>query len=135
MIYLWVNKTPVFGDHIRVNRGLYSHHGIYASDDCVIHFAPPNNTGDIDPSLARVIVTDLKSFLNGGMLEVRTFKQEELSIKRTPQDIVNYAFSRVGEGGYNLISNNCEHFANDCLFGKKKSNQVDSILSFVFGGK
>ena len=57
------------------------------------------------------------------------------SDERTPQDVVNYAFSRVGEGGYNIISNNCEHFANDCLFGKKKSNQVDSILSFVFGGK
>ena len=69
------------------------------------------------------------------LLEVRVFNQEELKTKRSPQDIVNYAFSRIGEKGYNLVSNNCEHFANDCLFGKKKSNQVDSVLSFLFGGQ
>ena len=132
---MWEIKRPIFGDHIRVKRGLYSHHGIYASDDCVIHFAPPENTDVIDPSKARVIVTDLKTFLNGGVLEVRSFNQEELRLKRNPQDIINYAFSLVGEGGYNLISNNCEHFANDCLFGKKKSSQVDSVLAFVLGGK
>ena len=107
---MWEIKKPIFGDHIRVKRALYSHHGIYASED-------------------------LKTFLNGGVLEVRSFNQEELRLKRHPQDIINYAFSRVGEGGYNLISNNCEHFANDCLFGKKKSSQVDSVLAFVLGGK
>ena len=36
---MWEVKKPVYGDQIRVNRGLYAHHGIYASDDCVIHFA------------------------------------------------------------------------------------------------
>ena len=101
----------------------------------MIHFAPPVNTGVIDPDSARIIVTSLKDFLNGGLMEVRCFNLEELKHKRSPQDIVNYAFSRVGEGGYNIISNNCEHFANDCLFGKKKRNQVDSILSFVLGGR
>ena len=131
---MWETKNPIFGDHIRVNRGLYSHHGIYASNDCVIHFAPPNNTGEIDHANAQVVVTNLTDFLNGGILEVRVFTDEELKVKRTPQDIVNYAFSRMGEKGYNIISNNCEHFANECLFGKKKSNQVDSILSFLFGG-
>ena len=132
---MWEVKNPVFGDHIRVNRGLYSHHVIYANDDCVIHFAPPNNTGEIDPANALVVMTNLADFLNGGLLEVRTFSLEETKQKRSPQDIINYAFSRVGEGGYNIISNNCEHFANDCLFGKKKSNQVDSVLSFVLGGR
>lgn len=135
MILMWEVKKPVFGDHIKVSRGLYSHHGIYASDDCVIHFAPPVNTGAIDPESARIIVTNLSDFLNGGLLEVRSFSLEETKQKRSPQDIINYAFSRVGEGGYNIISNNCEHFANDCLFGKKKSNQVDSVLSFVLGGR
>jgi len=34
----WAYKTPVRGDHIRVNRGMYNHHGIYITDDEVIHF-------------------------------------------------------------------------------------------------
>ena len=132
---MWTIKNPTLGDHIRVNRGLYSHHGIYITDDCVIHFAPPNSTGTIDPSSAMVVNTNLEAFLNGGLLEVRIFNEEELKTKRNPQDIVNYAFSRIGDKGYNIISNNCEHFVNECLFGVKKSNQVDSILSFLFGGK
>ena len=132
---MWEIKNPTFGDHIKVNRGLYSHHGIYANDDCVIHFAPPSNTGVIDPASAEVVMTTLADFLNGGLLEVRVFNDEELKTKRSPQDIINFAFSRIGDKGYNIISNNCEHFANECLFGVKKSNQVDSILSFLFGGK
>ena len=132
---MWEVKKPIFGDHIKVNRGLYSHHGIYVSDDYVIHFAPPMNLGVIDAASAKIIITNLKDFLNGGLLEVRIFSFDELKQKRNPQDVVNYAFSKVGEGGYNIISNNCEHFANECLFGKKKSNQVDSVLSFVLGGK
>ena len=89
---MWEVKKPIFGDHIKVSRGLYSHHGIYASDDCVIHFAPPVNTGAIDPESARIIVTNLSDFLNGGLLEVRSFSLEETKQKRSPQDIVNYAF-------------------------------------------
>ena len=35
---IWIEKRPAMGDHIRVNRGLYCHHGIYVSDNEVIHF-------------------------------------------------------------------------------------------------
>ena len=37
---IWVQKNPVMGDHIRVKRmhGIYTHHGIYVSDNEVIHF-------------------------------------------------------------------------------------------------
>lgn len=30
---VWIEKKPAMGDYIRVNRGLYCHHGIYVSDD------------------------------------------------------------------------------------------------------
>ena len=44
----WVQKQPQKGDHIRVMRigGLYAHHGVYVSDDEVIHF-----TGQDDDSI------------------------------------------------------------------------------------
>lgn len=131
---MWVQKKPSFGDQIRVNRGFYSHHGIYASDDCVIHFAPPGNTDHLDPSAAKIIQTSLEEFLKGGILEVRSYSEEELKMKRIPKDIVNCAFSHLGEGGYDLVSNNCEHFSNLCAFGTKTSNQVNQVLSFLFGG-
>lgn len=123
----WERKRPEFGDQIRVNRGFYYHHGIYVDDNNVIQFGSIN--GELDSSKARVIVTTLQDFLkNATYLEVRTFQEEELSKKRSPSDVVNYAFMQLGRGGYNIISNNCEHFANECLFGTKESEQVNEIF-------
>ena len=126
----WINKKPTFGDHIRVSRGLYSHHGIYASDDCIIHFASNEVGHETDPEYASICITDLASFQKEGSIEVREFSQEELLVKRSPQDTINYAFTKLGEKGYDLINNNCEHFANLCLFDKKVSSQVDNIKDF-----
>ena len=33
---MWKLKNPNYGDHIRVDRGMYFHHGIYESDDVVV---------------------------------------------------------------------------------------------------
>ena len=133
---MWKEIKPSFGDHIRVCIGLYYHHGIYASDECVIHYASAEQTNRIDPSEAKIIITDLNRFLMGGNLEVRIFDLEESKNKRTPSEIINYALLQVGmrKGAYNLISNNCEHFANECVFGKAVSNQVEDVFSMFLGG-
>lgn len=134
----FIEKKPVYGDHIRVNRGLYSHHGIYIDDDHVCQFASTANGHETDPNYASVCLTTLDDFLKGGVLEVREYTDLELKEKREPQEIVNAALSRLGEKGYDLINNNCEHFANECVFGYKKSEQIDnvmSVLSSIFGGK
>lgn len=127
----WESKKPSFGDHIRVNRGLYSHHGIYASDDCVIHFASLVPGHETDPEMASICISSLEQFSKGDVVEVACYNEEENKQKRAPQDIVNYAFTKLGEKGYNLISNNCEHFANECVFGKKISQQVSDVSSFI----
>ena len=89
----------------------------------------------LDPSKARVINTPLNEFLKGGVLEVRVYTDEELKRKRSPKAIVAEALAHLGEGGYNIISNNCEHFSNLCAFGKKESNQVEAVFSLLFGGR
>lgn len=131
---MWEKKEAKYGDQIRVHRGFYTHHGIYASKNSVYHFAPPGNTDSLDPSAARIIETSLDEFLKGGELEVRIYTEEELKNKRQPKDIIACARSHLGEGGYDLISNNCEHFSNLCTFGKSQSNQVEAVLSLLFGG-
>ena len=35
---------------------------------------------------------------------------------------------RLGEQDYNLLFNNCEHFATWCKTGRHRSGQVDSVL-------
>lgn len=132
---MWKRIDPTFGNQIRVNRGFYYHHGIYASDDCVIHFAPPGNAKSLDPKAAKIITTTLEEFLCGGVLEVRCYNDDEKMIIRKPSEIVNFALMHLGEGGYDIVNNNCEHFSNLCAFGEKKSSQVDNVLSFILGGK
>jgi hypothetical protein len=40
--------------------------------------------------------------------------------------------SRVGENRYRLLTNNCEHFCNWCLWGKSYSEQVRCFITHPF---
>ena len=129
---IWVCKCPSYGDHIRVNRGLYYHHGIYKSDYEVYSFQSPTGA-ETSPETAIVLKTTLIDFLKNGYLEVREYSDEELKAKRSGEEICKYAEEHLGEGNYNLIYNNCEHFANRCVFGKSSSNQVDDAMKILRG--
>lgn len=126
----WVRKKPVKADHIRVMRigGLYAHHGIYVSDDEVIHFTGKDDDSILDWSKCEVIKTDLATFLKGGTVEVKEYTNEEFQDLYSPDQIVIYARSCIGDKGYNLALNNCEHFANVCTLGRFRSQQVERVL-------
>lgn len=129
---VWSFKNPKRGDHIRVCRmnGVYYHHGVYVSDAEVIHFTGDDDDSVLDWSKAHVIKTSLARFLNGGKVEVKEYNDSELQDLYPVEGIVNYARSCLGDGGYNLIFNNCEHFANSCTLGRFRSRQIEN----VFGG-
>lgn len=131
---MWKKIKPEYGSQIRVNRGLYYHHGIYEDDDHVYQFASPTGS-EVSPENALIISTTLDVFLKGGELEVRVYSSDELKSKRSPIEIVSYAKSKLGSGlgTYDLINNNCEHFSNMCAFGVSKSNQVDDIMNLFRG--
>lgn len=38
------------------------------------------------------------------------------------------AFSRLGEDKYDLVANNCEHFANWCCTGETVSEQMEEAV-------
>ena len=122
-------KSPKKGDHIRVKRQLYYHHGIYVSDTEVIHFSGRNSDGILDWENCEIIVTTLSEFLNGGRLEVRRYLKCEKCKINDEDYIVQKAKSYIGKKGYNLFTNNCEHFANYCTMDKRVSEQVDKLVS------
>lgn len=128
---IWVQKTPQKGDHIRVQRmnGVYAHHGIYVSDEEVIHFTGKDDDSILDWSKPEVIQTDLAYFLKGGTLEVKEYTDEEFADLYSPEQIVTYARACLGDKGYNLIFNNCEHFANVCTLGRFRSHQVEKVFT------
>lgn len=126
----WKDIQPKRGDHIRVQRsGIYAHHGVYISDDEVIHFTGADDDSVLDWSKCEVICTDLAQFLLGGTVEVKIYTDDELNDLYPVEHIVNYARACLGDKGYNLAFNNCEHFANVCTLGRFRSRQVERVLS------
>ena len=47
------------------------------------------------------------------------------------EDTIRRAMERLGEEEYNLITNNCEHFAMWCKTGESVSCQVNQIVRFA----
>ncbi len=123
----WDYTEPFPGAQIRAARPSYYHHGIYIGDDTVIHFGEGNSETDLQNADANTVhMSSLSEFLNGAFPEVRSYSFKEKLILRKSSDIIAEAKKMLGSGGYNLITNNCEHFSNYCAFGVKysKSDKV-----------
>ena len=117
------NQNLTIGSHIKVSRGFYTHHGIYCGDEQVVHysgFAQAFNKGGID-------LTSLDAFL-GDATDFQIVNYPSYEVQYIGQEVVNRAYSRIGEDDYNLIFNNCEGFACWCITGKNKSEQVNSVM-------
>lgn len=116
----WCDDEPQFGDIIRTKVSFYYHYGIFVSEDEVVQFGLPTDVSRPADEV-RVLSTDVYTFLNGGTLEVGTPEREEKRNMRTPSETVALAKSRIGEGGYDILHNNCEHFVTECAFGQRSS--------------
>lgn len=46
----------------------------------------------------------------------------------SPEETVKRAYERINENKYNLLTNNCEHFAIWCKTGISESHQVEELL-------
>jgi hypothetical protein len=110
------------GDHIKVHRPAYWHHGIDIGDQTVIHF-----TGEISQKAdAEIKRTSLKEFLDRGKLTV-----VEYAKCFEPDEVIRRAFSCIGDREYNLLLNNCEHFACWCKTGNFRSEQARDTTTTV----
>jgi hypothetical protein len=118
-------RTPKKGDVIWAV-GFPFHCGIYESDDSVIHFAPAN--GSKTKKNAVIHRSTLTEFAKSSPVIVIEFSPEKCL---PPEESIRRAYSRLGENAYNLVLNNCEHFAIWCKIGEHRSLQVDLVKEIV----
>jgi hypothetical protein len=135
------------GDHLLVKRKrlffTYYHHGIYVGDDKVIHLTGPRKKDAkvIESSLEEFlnggqkeiweyvtfieILRNLHRDMQSGigqphwilpLLDEERIIEIENRIKDN-NNTVSVAYKYLGRRGYNLFSNNCEHFAVFCKTG------------------
>ena len=105
----------VAGDHLQVPRqhGLFNHHGIDLGDGTVAHYLEGRE----------ILRSSIEDFSAGEIFSIVIHKDASsngLTLRR--------AMSRLGEQRYNLLFNNCEHFANWCKTGRHRSNQMEDWL-------
>lgn len=119
----WTEREPKYGDIVRTKVKFYYHYGIFVSEDRVLQFGLPDNVSRPAEEV-KVLATDVYTFLHGGALEVGVPDRQERKKLRKAKEIVALAEGRIGEGGYDILRNNCEHFVNECAFGERRSSMV-----------
>jgi hypothetical protein len=118
-----VDVEPPPGSWLVTPRRWYTHHGIYAGNGRVVHYAGLSRSwwrrGPVE-------VVSPADFCGG----------KSLWIKRAPADghmgqlAVQRALSRLGENRYRVMTNNCEHFCAWCLDGESRSAQIERWLAW-----
>jgi len=118
---LVANEEPLLGSHIVTPRRGYLHHGIYVGGGKIVHYA-----GLVHGLRRRPVEeTTLDRFARGRTVWVRSDRPPIFSSR----EVIRRARSRMGEDGYRLLTNNCEHFCKWCLHGEHRSYQVDAWLA------
>ncbi|MDA1205315.1 MAG: lecithin retinol acyltransferase family protein [Cyanobacteria bacterium] len=110
--------------HLQVPRqhGLFLHHGIDLGDGSVAHYLEGRE----------ILRSPLAEFSRGEPVCEVPYPAASCS----PVGVtLRRAMGRLGEQNYNLLFNNCEHFAHWCKTGRHRSAQVESWLpAAVFSG-
>jgi hypothetical protein len=116
------------GDVIFARRMVYRHYGIYAGRKKVIHYAKKEI--NVRPKTA-IEETSIAEFSKGDPVYVIKFSKKA-DFLYSPGKTLKRAKSRIGMTDYNLVFNNCEHFAYWCKTGKHESSQVKDVCEQLF---
>jgi hypothetical protein len=103
-------------DHLQVPRqhGLFNHHGIDLGDGSVAHYLEGRE----------ILRSPTAEFSRGEPVSVVSYSEP-----CSPTGVtLRRAMGRLGEQNYNLLFNNCEHFAHWCKTGRHRSSQVENWL-------
>ena len=104
-------------DHLQAPRrhGLFLHHGIDLGDGTVAHYLEGRE----------ILRSPRQEFSRGEAISTVPYPEGECS---PAGETLRRAMSRIGEQRYNLLFNNCEHFAHWCKTGRHRSAQVEGWL-------
>jgi hypothetical protein len=100
-------------------QGVYEHHGIDCGDGSVIHLRKRTET---------IERTSFATFVNRAKSKVYV---RHYPVCFIPDVVVQRAESRLGQSNYNLLFNNCEHFATWCKTGVSDSQQVRDFVPVI----
>ncbi len=127
----WWQSECKFGDMIRISFGNFYHYGIFISEEEVIQFGLPPFEGLLNRKFEdiEVCVTDVDTFSGGRVIEVASIEKSDKKKRIPPKKTVQRARESIGKRGYDILHNNCEHFARYCYLGEKRCEVTESVVS------
>ena len=139
------------GDIIGVSRkGIYEHYAIYIGNGRVIHYCGRGNDFEGTVSIheaplsefmkesdsffvvwfdkgRRIKLQNRTTFVLGSWADIYDNTNDEYKLF-SAEKTIERAKSRIGETSYNIVANNCEHFAMWCKTGESVSTQVNKFF-------
>lgn len=142
-----VIQSARIGDQLEFHRGVYSHWAVYVGNEEVIHLAGinsfdsactfnPKHTFTIGGKIfikAEVKRESVWKVIHGSKVKINNDKDKSCRPFR-PHEIVRKAMGMIGDIGYNVFWQNCEHFAAFCRYGVAWSKQADNALTAIVVG-
>jgi hypothetical protein len=126
-LFKTTNKTIFFiselteGDHIKFKRGIYSHHAVvvdvYVDTNSykVIHFTGEKKSGRAAEIIEEILKFDIEEIT---LIRYRYGRLgRNITVKRA-YDLLNRQEKPTRTIIYNILVNNCEHFATWCVTGE-----------------
>ena len=128
---IWWQTECKSGDMIRISFGNFYHYGIFVSEEEVIQFGLPPFEGLLNRKFEdiTVCVSDIDTFSGGRVVEVASMEKSDKEKRLSPKKTVKLAREKIGEKGYDILHNNCEHFARYCYFGKKACEVTEGVVN------
>ncbi|XP_037635700.1 phospholipase A and acyltransferase 3-like isoform X3 [Sebastes umbrosus] len=126
------DEKPKPGDLIEIFRGPYEHWAVYVGDGFIVHLtsrpdvlgASANSLRSVTTKKAMVKKEKLRDVVGNNKWKISNRLDEKYD-PRSVQDIVREAYAKVGkELHYDVLMENCEHFANELRYGKAESRQA-----------
>ncbi|KAH9500257.1 hypothetical protein Btru_073548, partial [Bulinus truncatus] len=125
------------GDRVEIKRSVfYSHWGIYVGDGKIVHLVGVGVNG-LDQSVRPDVLFKISGKIFSKAKVCRddfwdVVREHQANVNNCdylrcilPTDeIIKRANGSVGNVGYNVIYNNCEHFATWCRYDKVESRQI-----------
>jgi len=113
---------PTMGAHLKSTRlkHLYTHHGIYLGEGRVIQYSGMGGKMGQAP----VEIVTMERFLSGHGYNVVPHPNASYTI----EEVIERAYSRLGEDDYSIVGNNCEHFVHWCIYGVHTSQQAGATI-------
>jgi len=124
------------GDHIswptRAASGMLNHHAIVVAARGGSKFKVIHATGNDGPAKDRCSVCeqiiDFEPEIRNARLRRYDYAPDDCN---EPAEVIQNGRSKLGKFDYDVLNNNCEHFAQWCKTGNRQSRQADVAKALI----